>query len=150
MNGVPDDMEAMFAPGVVIEHSNNRGDRAIDMACAVVTGALLFMSAVGWEGLARVLLTFAFAVYVPGWAIVANCGPRMRASRTAVPVLVSVSVLTAAATITLWLHAWHPLQLFDIEAGVSIALMSVAAIRRERRPPNDKLYLQTVVPGNDG
>jgi hypothetical protein len=59
--------------------------------------------------------------------------PKTRASRTALPVLVSVTILTAAATFTLWLHAWHPLQVFDIEAGASIALLSVGTIRRERR-----------------
>jgi hypothetical protein len=76
--------------------------------------------------------------------------PKVRTSRTALPVLVSVTLLTAAVTVTLWLHAWHPLQLFDIEAGASIALIGVAAIRRERRRPHDGPHPQNVVPGDDG
>lgn len=108
------------------------------------------MTVVGRVGLVRVLLTLAFVVYVPGWAVVANCMPKVRTSRTALPVLVSVTLLTAAVTVTLWLHAWHPLQLFDIEAGASIALIGVAAIRRERRRPHDVPHPQNVVPGDDG
>ena len=64
--------------------------------------------------------------------------------------LLSVTILTAAATFTLWLHAWHPLQLFDIEAGASIALIGVAAIRRERPRPHDEPRLLNDVPGGDG
>ena len=86
----------------------------------------------------------------PGWAVVANCTPKMRASRTALPVLVSVTLLTAMATVTLWLHVWHPLQLFDVEAGASIALIAVAAIRRERPRPHDERRLLNDVPGGDG
>jgi uncharacterized membrane protein len=130
--------EACFFPGVVVKQRGDQAARVIDAACAVVTGALLTLTVVGWVGLARVLLAFAFVVYVPGWALVTNFMPKTRASRTALPVLVSVTILTAAATFTLWLHAWHPLQLFDIEAGASIALMIVGAIRRERRQPHDE------------
>jgi hypothetical protein len=148
MNKVPDDVKATFFFGsrAAAQHSSDRGARVIDAACAVVTGALLSFTAMGWVGLARILLTFAFAVYVPGWAVVANCMPKIRASRTALPVLVSLTLLTAASTITLWLHAWNPLQQFDIEAGTSIALIAVAAIRREKRRPHDELRLRDVVP----
>jgi hypothetical protein len=145
---VPEDVGAsLFALEAVIPRNVDRTARVIDAACAVVTGALLSLIVVGWVGLARVLLTFAFAVYVPGWAVVANCVPKMRASRTALPVLVSVTLLAAAATVTLWLHAWHPLQLFDIEAGASVVLTGVAAIRRDRRRPHDEPNLRSVVPG---
>jgi hypothetical protein len=54
------------------------------------------------------------------------------------------------ATVTLWLHVWHPLQLFDVEAGASIALIGVAAIRRERPRPHDEPRLLNDVPGGDG
>jgi hypothetical protein len=123
---------------VVVKQRGDREARVIDALCAVVTGALLTLTVVGWVGLARVLLAFAFAVYVPGWAVVTNFMPKTRASRAALPVLTSLTVLTAAATFTLWLHAWHPMQLFDIEAVASIAMMSVGAIRRERRQLHDE------------
>jgi hypothetical protein len=142
--------DSFFIPGVIVQHSGDRGARIIDAACAVVTGGLLALTAVGWVGLVRALLAFAFAVYVPGWAVVANCIPKMRASRTGLPVLISITLLTAAATVTLWLHVWHPLQLFDIEAGASMALIGVAAIRRERPRPHDEPHLRTSVPGDDG
>jgi uncharacterized membrane protein len=150
MIDMPDVEASFFIPGVVVRHSGDRGARMIDAACAVVTGVLLSLTVVGWVGLARVLLTLAFAVYVPGWAVVANCTPKMRASRTALPVLVSVTLLTVMATVTLWLHVWHPLQLFDVEAGASIALISVAAIRRERPRPHDEPRLLNATPGGDG
>ncbi len=142
-------MEASFAPGAVTKPSDDRGARVIDAACAVVTGALLSLTAVGSVGLVRVLLSFAFAVYVPGWAVVANFTPLMRASRSALPVVVSLTVLTAFATVTLWLHAWHPLQLFDIEAGTSIALIGLAAIRRARRRPSGGANPRRLVRGDE-
>jgi uncharacterized membrane protein len=152
LNEVPDYVEdsSFFGPKAITQHGGDREARAIDAACAVITGALLSLTVVGRVGLVRVLLTLAFVVYVPGWAVVANCMPKVRTSRTALPVLVSVTLLTAAVTVTLWLHAWHPLQLFDIEAGASIALIGVAAIRRERRRPHDGPHPQNVVPGDDG
>jgi uncharacterized membrane protein len=152
LNEVPDYVEDSFFSARRRSPSNggDREARAIDAACAVITGALLSLTVVGRVGLVRVLLTLAFVVYVPGWAVVANCMPKVRTSRTALPVLVSVTLLTAAVTVTLWLHAWHPLQLFDIEAGASIALIGVAAIRRERRRPHDVPHPQNVVPGDDG
>ena len=149
MDKMSDYMEALFFPGVVVKQRGDREARVIDAVCAVVTGALLTLTVVGWVSLARVLLAFAFAVYVPGWAVVANFMPKMRVSRTALPVLVSVAILTAAATLTLWLHAWHPLQLFDIEAGASIALMSVGTIRRERRQLHDEPLLHNAVREGD-
>jgi uncharacterized membrane protein len=145
MDKMSDYTEACFFPGVVVKKRGDLEARVIDVACAVVTGALLTLTVVGWVGLARVLLAFAFAIYVPGWAAVTNFMPKSRASRTALPVLVSVTILTAAATFTLWLHAWHPLQLFDIEAGASIALISVGAIRRERTHVQDEPLLHNAV-----
>ena len=138
MDKVSNYTEVCFFPGVVVKRRGDREARVIDALCAVVTGALLTLTVVGWVGLARVLLAFAFAVYVPGWAVVTNFMPKTRASRAALPVLTSLTVLTAAATFTLWLHAWHPMQLFDIEAVASIAMMSVGAIRRERRRLHDE------------
>jgi uncharacterized membrane protein len=149
MDKMSDYMEAFFFPGVVVKQRGDREARVIDAACAVVTGALLALTVVGWVGLARVLLAFAFSVYVPGWAVVTNFMPKTRASRTALPVLTSLTILTAAATFTLWLHAWHPMQLFDIEAGASIAMMSVGAIRRERRQLHDEPLLHDAVREGD-
>jgi hypothetical protein len=145
---VSDYTEARFFPGVVVKRRGDREARVIDAVCIVVAGALLTLTVVGWVGLVRVLLAFAFAVYVPGWAMVTNFMPKTRASRAALPVLTSLTILTAAATFTLWLHAWHPMQLFDIEAGASIAMMSVGAIRRERRPLHDQRLHHDAVPGS--
>ncbi len=144
------EVSSFFLPRkAVVLHETDRGSRVIDAACVVVTGALLTLTAVGWVGLGRVLLTFAFTVYVPGWAIVSNLMPKKPASRTALPVLVSVTLLTAAATVTLWLHAWHPLQLFDFEAGASVALIGVAATRRERPRPRGEPHRQSAPSGDD-
>ena len=139
----------IFVPGIDIKRDGDPVARVTDAVCAIVTGGLLALTLVGWVGLARVMLTFAFAVYVPGWAVVSNCTPKLRGSRTALAVVVSLTLLTAGATVTLWLHAWHPLQLFDTEAGASVALIGFAAIRRERRQPRNESQLQNVVPGED-
>ena len=144
-----DYVDAYFFPGATAERRGDREARVIDAACAAVTGALLILTVVGWVGLVRVLLAFAFAVYVPGWAVVTSLMPKTRASRTALPVLLSVALVTAAATFTLWLHAWHPLQLFDVEAGASIALMSVGAIRRERSQLHNETLLHDAVREGD-
>ena len=131
-------MQGFFYPRVAAKRRSARDSLVVDAACAIVAAVLLIYSALGWVGLARVLLTFAFVIYVPGWAVVANCAPMLRASRTALPVLVSVTLLTTAATLTLWLHVWYPLQLFDVEAGLSIVLICVAGVRRERRQGEDE------------
>ena len=144
-------MENSFFFGLK-EASRSKGDReayAIDVACGVVTGVLVVLTALGWNGLTRVLLSFAFAVYVPGWAVVTNLMPKTRASRQALPVLASLTILTAAATVTLWLRVWHPLQLFDVEAGASVGLIGFAAIRRLKRPPHDMSEVAGAERGED-
>lgn len=132
MNNGPDDEASFFAPHVITLSSGAWQARLIDASCIAVTVALLSLVAAGWVGLARVLLTLAFAVYVPGWAVVGYCMPDKRGSQAALPVLVSVTLLTASGTFTLWLHVWNPMLMFDILAGASILLISATAIRRER------------------
>jgi uncharacterized membrane protein len=149
MHRLSDPVGEFFFPGAKVKHRYNWGDLAIGAGCEVVTVVLLSITALGWAGLARVLLTFAFMVYVPGWAVVANCTPLLRASRAALPVVVSFTLVTATVTLTLWLHIWHPLQLFDVEAGASIALIGIAAIRDRRRQREDEPDPRRALPEND-
>jgi len=48
----------------------------------------------------------------------------------------SLALLTLVATITLWAHIWHPLGLFQIEAWLSLAVLSIGIVRRAGRRPD--------------
>ncbi|MGD1012545.1 MAG: hypothetical protein ABR925_08465 [Acidimicrobiales bacterium] len=131
---MPDWIEPSFFFGhrAASRSAKDRSAFLIDAVCAIDTGALLVFTVFGCLGFARVLLTLAFVIYVPGWAITANCELRTRLSRTALPVIVSLVLLTTTATVMVWTHIWQPLALFDIEAGMSIALITLGALRRAR------------------
>jgi hypothetical protein len=93
----------------------------LDVAAAVVATGLIALQFSGRDGVPRLLLTLAFTLFVPGRAIVSNWPGLARWSQVAMPMVIGVSVLAVLATATLWLHLWHPVALFDVEAVASIA-----------------------------
>jgi uncharacterized membrane protein len=82
--------------------------------------------------LPRTLLTLAFTFFVPGRAIVTNWPAMARWSQAAMSMVLSLAVLTLLATVTLWAHAWHPVVLFQAEAGLSLAGLALGLARRHR------------------
>jgi hypothetical protein len=102
----------------------------LDVAAALLAGSLLGLIYAGGSGLLRVLLALGFALFVPGRAIVTNW-PRMASwSGVAMPMVLSLAVLTLLATGTLWAHFWKPLDLFEVEAWLSLAGLSFAVLHR--------------------
>lgn len=103
----------------------------IAVLLSVLSAALVFA---GWHGPLRVLLTVAFAFFVPGRAMVSNWPQIAQWSETAVSMLLSLVVLVLLTTVMLWIHAWHPLGLLQIVAGLSLVGLIIGMARRHRHP----------------
>ena len=105
----------------------------LDVTAIVLSVLLVTLVFVGWSGPPRVLLTVAFAFFVPGRAIVGNW-PRMgQWSEAATSMVLSLAVLVLLTTVMLWVHAWHPLGLFQVVAGLSLVGLIIGMARRRRR-----------------
>lgn len=107
---------------------------ALDLAAGIVAIALIALAFAGESGLPRVLLALAFAFFVPGRAIVTNWPWIARWSEATMSMVLSLVVLTLLATTSLWVHSWHPLVLFQVEAWLSLAGLSVGVARRHGVP----------------
>jgi hypothetical protein len=105
---------------------------ALDLLAAVIAVALIVLVARGWTGSPRVLLALGFAFFVPGRAIVTNWRQTADWSEVGMPMLFSLALLTLVAMVALWAHYWHPLGLFQIEAGLSLAALGIGMMRRHR------------------
>jgi hypothetical protein len=106
---------------------------ALDLLAALIAVGLIVLVYQGWSGPPRVLLALGFTFFVPGRAIVTNWRQTADWSEVAMPMLFSLAVLTLVAMVALWAHFWHPLGLFQIEAGLSLAALSIGVARRHRR-----------------
>jgi hypothetical protein len=112
-------------------------DNALDLSAGLIAVGLLALSYLGKSDLLRILLAVGFVFFVPGRAIVTNW-PRMAAwSKVAMPIVLSLTVLTLLATITLWAHNWKPMDLFQAEAWLSLAGLCLGIGRRNRHRPHD-------------
>jgi hypothetical protein len=105
----------------------------LDLLAVILAGGLLTVIEAGRPGVPRVLLALAFLFFVPGRAIVSNWQRLAQWSEAAMPIVISLTVLALAATVTLWAHVWHPLGLFQVEAAASIVGIAVGAVRRHSR-----------------
>src|SRR5580700_8738237 len=77
----------------------------LDLSAGLVAAGLLVLSYLGESGPFRILLALLFVFFVPGRAIVINW-PRMAAwSDVAMPMVLSLALLTLLATVALWAHA---------------------------------------------
>jgi hypothetical protein len=105
----------------------------LDLSASVIAVSLLALSYLGESGLLRILLALGFAFFVPGRAIVTNW-PRMASwSEATMPMVLSLTLLTLLATIALWAHVWKPMDLFQVEAWLSLAGLGLGIARRNRR-----------------
>jgi uncharacterized membrane protein len=109
---------------------------ALDLLAGLIAAGLIVLAYEGWTGLPRVLLTLGFVFFVPGRAIVTNWHRAARWSEVAISMVFSLTVLALVATITLWIHMWHPLGLFQLEAGLSLAALGIGIARRRRHRPD--------------
>jgi len=101
-----------------------------DFAAIVISVGLIGQVFEGSSGAPRIVLALAFAFFVPGRAIVTNWPAMARWSEFGMPIILSLAVLTLAATAALWAHLWHPLGLFQAEAGLSLIALVLGMLRR--------------------
>lgn len=105
----------------------------LDLSAVVIAGGLLVLSYMGESGPPRILLALGFAFFVPGRAIVANW-PRMASwSEVAMPMILSLALLTVLATIALWAHFWKPMDLFQAEAWLSLVGLCLSLVQRNKQ-----------------
>lgn len=112
----------------------------LDLLAIVIALGLAALIYEHRTGAARIFLALAFACYVPGRAIISNWPKFGRWSAVAMPMVFSLALLALFATGSLWLHAWHPLGLFEWEAVVSVVGLLIGVMRRHsqrRRNPFD-------------
>lgn len=113
-------------------------DDVLDVSAVLIAGGLLVLSYLGESGLLRILLALGFAFFVPGRAIVTNWPRTASWSKVAMPMVLSLAILTLIATIALWAHLWRPMDLFQAEAWLSLAGLCLGTARRSRhRHPSD-------------
>ena len=109
-----------------------RRAEVLDVLAAVIAVALLALVAANASGPLRILLVLAFTFFVPGRAIITNYPRMARWSDLGTSIVVSLGVLAFLATVTLWARFWHPLDLFKVEAVLSLAGLAVGIVRRRR------------------
>jgi len=107
----------------------------LDFTAVVAAVGLLVLVYGDRSGTPRVLLALAFTFFVPGRAIVSNWPQLARWSEAATAMVLSLTVLALAATVTLWAHAWRPLDLLSIEAWISLAGLGAGIARRHEGRP---------------
>jgi len=92
----------------------------VDLAAALVTAMLLVVTGLGLTGGVRLALALAFVTFVPGWAVLDHLRVVEGTSRVALAVALSLTLATAAALSSLWLHLWHPRGLLDATAAMCL------------------------------
>jgi hypothetical protein len=105
---------------------------ALDLFAAVGAAGLLALVYNDGPTIPRTLFALVFTFFVPGRAIVTNWPRMARWSGVAMPIVFSLTVLTLLATTVLWAHLWRPLDLFQAEAWLSLAGLSLGIARRHR------------------
>ena len=104
----------------------------LDLLAAVIAVLLIVVIYADRVGLGRIVLALGFVFFVPGRAIVANWPRMARWSEVAIPMVLSLAVTALFAMVALWAHLWRPLQIFEIEAWLSLAALTVSTVRRRR------------------
>jgi len=114
-------------------------DNLADAACLALTIALELMIDRHATGVLRTILALAFAVYIPGRAVAINWRSVYLRSRIAIPVVLALTVNILVATTILWLHEWHPIELFEAEAIASCVLIVIGLWRRNHHATSQSL-----------
>lgn len=120
-------------PGLAAFYSARQVGDVLDVLAGLIAVLLVVLVDEGWSGPPRLLLALAFTFFVPGRAIVSNWHTTARWSQAAMSMVFSLAVLALVATVTLWAHIWHPLGLFQLEAWLSLAALTIGIVRRPRR-----------------
>lgn len=124
--GVPNQVRGHAALAVRL------GD-SLDLLAVVVAAGLVILISADKSGVPRVVLSLVFLFFVPGRAIVSNWPRLARWSEAAMSMVLSLTALALLATVALWMHEWHPLGLFQVEAVASVVGLVVGTLRRHSR-----------------
>ena len=103
-----------------------------DALAALVALLLIIVANAGVITWVRLLLTLMFAFFVPGRAVVSNWPRMARWSPEAMSIVFSLGIVTFLATFSLWVRFWHPVPLFDFEAGLSLTGLVISIVRRRK------------------
>jgi hypothetical protein len=120
-----------------------------DAAGLAVSVGLIGLVVDGAAGPARILLAVAFAFFVPGRAVVTNWPRFAYWSEFGMSMVLSLALLTLLATITLWVHEWHPVGLFEVEAPLCAAALVLGVVRRHRGRETEQGELDSDPAGAD-
>ena len=104
----------------------------LDLLAVFTCASLIAAISLDRVGPARIMLALVFTFFVPGRAIVANWPQMARWSEAGMPMVISLTITALVATVALWVHLWYPLQIFQIEAWLSLAGLVIAIVRRRR------------------
>jgi peptidoglycan/LPS O-acetylase OafA/YrhL len=104
----------------------------LDLLAAFTCASLIAAISLDRVGPARIMLALVFTFFVPGRAIVANWPQMARWSEAGMPMVISLTITALVATVALWAHLWYPVQIFQIEAWLSLAGLVIAIVRRRR------------------
>ena len=104
----------------------------LDLVAAIMAVSLIAIIYLNRVGAGRIVLVLGFIFFVPGRAIVANWPRMARWSEAAIPMVISLAVTGLVATVSLWVHFWRPLQIFEVEAWLSLAALVFSIMRRRR------------------
>jgi hypothetical protein len=115
----------------------------------VIVG-LVVDNLIGSQGVPRILLALGFLLFVPGRAVTANWDRLALRSQATVSMLFSLVILALLATVTLWVHYWHPIGLMQAEAGLSFLGLAIAAVRRHWYRRSDRPVAQDSRAGSTG
>jgi hypothetical protein len=122
----------MFSRHQRVMHPVPHWAEVLDLLAAIIAASLIALIYLDRVGLGRIVLTLGFIFFVPGRAIVANWPRMARWSEAAIPMVISLAVTGLIATVALWVHRWRPLQIFEIEAWLSLAALVFSITRRRR------------------
>lgn len=113
------------------EPAGNLGD-ILDLLAALLAASMIAFVRLGAPGVPRLLLSFGFAIFVPGRAIITNWPHLGRWSEAAMSMVFSLALLTLVTTVALWAHYWHPLGLTQVLAVLSLGGLAAGVVRRRR------------------
>jgi uncharacterized membrane protein len=110
--------------------SARRLDNTLDSVTLVVAAGLLVLALLRVESPVRVVMASGFTLFAPGWAIVTHWDALRQRTRFGASIVLSLSLLTLFAIVSVWIHEWHPVILMEIEAGAVIAAVVAGNLRR--------------------
>jgi len=110
---------------------SSRTPDALDWAALGVTLALLSALAVGASPPVKELLLLAFVCWVPGRAVTTHWVSLKGLTLAVVTIVGGLALVTLMATVALWLHWWHPMALFIIQAVACVASLIAGIVNRD-------------------